>query len=185
MRLMPLDSRYRPLQPERTCPHLEVGSTGVAGRFYARCAVGTAEDRERWRDPERERLLAEVEALTAIMEVRLGDATASLWTAKARQLQALNSPTPSGAAELVTAELEREVSRFLVEIEAVFRDENERLERLNLPLDTCMELLRELFQRWVTQRSTENLGIPDELVERFPEQAWWLLRPRPPAPRAG
>jgi hypothetical protein len=42
------DSRNRPLHPGRTCQHLDVGSAGVPGRFYARCAVGTAEDRERW-----------------------------------------------------------------------------------------------------------------------------------------
>jgi hypothetical protein len=180
-RLMPLDSRYRPLQPERTCQHLQVGSAATAGRYYARCAVGTAEDRARWGDPERERLLAEAEALTAIMEARLGDATQELWAAKARQLQALNSPSPSGHAEVATAELERAVRRYLVGIEAVFEDEIARLERLNLPLDTCMELLRELLQRWIPQRSAETLPIPDELVERFPEQAWWLLRPRTPA----
>ena len=180
-RLMPLDSRYRPLQPERTCQHLEVGSGATAGRYYARCAVGSAEDRARWRDPERERLLAEAEALTAIMEARLGDATQRLWEAKARQLQAFNNPGPRGAAETATAELEQVVRRYLVDVESLFEEERGRLDRLNLPLDTCMALLRELVQRWITQRSAETLTIPDELVERFPEQAWWLLRPRTPA----
>jgi len=42
------DSRQRPLRPERTCGHLEVGAAGQAGRFYARCALGTAADRARW-----------------------------------------------------------------------------------------------------------------------------------------
>jgi hypothetical protein len=180
-RLMPFDSRYRPLKPERTCQHLEVGSAGVAGRYYARCAVGTAADRERWADPERERLLAEAEGLTRVIEERLGGLTEELWAAKARQLQALESPSTGADADAATAGLERLCRRFLVEIEAVFEDEAERLERLHLPLDTCMDLFRELLTRWVAQRSTESPTVPDELVERFPEQAWWLLRPRTPA----
>ena len=180
-RLMPFDSRYRPLKPERTCQHLQVGSTQVAGRYYARCAVGTAADRQHWTDPERERLLAEVEALSEVIELRTGALTVALWAAKARQLQAMDNPSAGGSAEAATAELEQMAGRYLVEIEAVFEDEIERLKRLDLPLDTCMELFRELLQRWVPQRSGESPAIPDELVERFPEQAWWLLRPRTPA----
>ena len=179
-RLMPLDSRYRPLKPERTCQHLEVGAATAAGRFYARCAVGTAADRQRWRDPDREQLLAESEALTAVIEERLGTRTEELWVLKARQLQAMEGAGTSSAAE-ATWELEQATRRFMVDIEAVLRDEADRLDRLNLPLDTCMELFREIFLRWVPQRSAETPTIPDELVERFPEQAWWLLRPRTPA----
>jgi hypothetical protein len=179
--LMALDSRYRPLRPERTCQHLEVGTTTVAGRFYARCAVGTAEDRARWADPERERQLAEAEALTAVMEERIGARTRELWAAKARQLQALSAPAERFEAEAATAHLENLARRYMVEVEALLEDEMERLNRLNLPLDTLMQLFREIFARWIPQRTTETPSIPDELVERFPEQAWWLLRPRTPA----
>ena len=177
-RLVPFDSRYRPLRPERTCQHLEVGASATAGRFYARCAVGTAEERRRWADPERERLVAEAEAFTAIVEERLGGLTEQLWAAKARQLSAFESG--AGGAQ-ATAELEEMAQRFLVEMEALLRAETERLERLNLPLETCVELFREILARWVPQRSAETPRVPDELVERFPEQAWWLLRPRTPA----
>jgi hypothetical protein len=179
-RLMPFDSRYRPLKPERTCQHLEVGATQVAGRYYARCAVGTAADRERWADPEREQLLAVAEGLSRVVEERLGTLTEQLWTAKARQLSAFESSGGADAAA-ATAELEAVAARFLVEIEALLNDEQERLEQLNLPVATCMELFREIFARWVPQRSAETPRVPDELVERFPEQAWWLLRPRTPA----
>src|SRR5258706_12926924 len=78
-RLMPFDSRYRPLKPERTCQHLEVGAATPPGRFYARCAVGTAADRQHWRDPARELLPAEAEALTTVAEERLGARTEPLW----------------------------------------------------------------------------------------------------------
>ncbi len=177
--LMPFDSRYRPLKPERTCQHLEVGNAAVAGRYYARCAVGTAEDRRRWADPEREALVAEAEALTAAIEERMGGLTAELWAAKARQLAAMEHGGSGAAA--ATAELEDASRRYLADIETVLVAEQARLDRLNLPLDTCMELFREVLARWVRQRSAEQPAIPDELVERFPEQAWWLLRPRTPA----
>ncbi|HXA29794.1 MAG TPA: hypothetical protein VN193_13730 [Candidatus Angelobacter sp.] len=180
-RLMPFDSRYRPLKPERTCQHLEVGITSAAGRYYARCAVGTAEDRHHWRDPERERLVAEAEALSEVMEVRMGVQTETLWLLKARQLQAFDSASGGGGAEAATGELERACRRFLVDFEALMEEEMERLDRLNLPLATVVELIREILLRWIPQRSAEQPGIPDELVERFPEQAWWLLRPRTPA----
>jgi hypothetical protein len=178
---MPFDSRYRPLKPERTCQHLEVGQAKAAGRYYARCAVGTAADRARWTDPEREQLVAVAEQLTGIVEERMGARTEQLWAAKARQLSALESSAGTGNAAAATAELEEVVQRYLVEIEALLTAESALLERLNLPLATCMELFRELLARWVPQRSAENPRIPDELVERFPEQAWWLLRPRTPA----
>ncbi|HZS14663.1 MAG TPA: hypothetical protein VFC09_08710 [Candidatus Dormibacteraeota bacterium] len=180
-RLMPFDSRYRPLKPERTCQHLQVGSAAVPGRYYAQCAVGTADDRRRWADPERERLVAEAEALTAVLEEKLGRITEELWRAKARQLQVFEHPSGGGSVEAATAGLEDVCRRFLVDIEAVLHEESARLERLALPLDTCMQLFREIFARWIPQRSAEPPQVPDELVERFPEQAWWLLRPRTPA----
>lgn len=179
-RLMPFDSRYRPLKPERTCQHLEVGSRSAAGRYYARCAVGTAEDRQHWRDPERERLVAEAEELSEVMELRMGAQTEALWLLKARQLQAMESPN-GGGAEAATVELERACRSYLVDFEALMEEEMERLDRLNLPLATVVELIREILLRWIPQRSGEQPSIPDELVERFPEQAWWLLRPRTPA----
>jgi hypothetical protein len=177
---MALDSRYRPLKPERTCQHLDVGSTAVAGRYYGRCAVGTAADRQRWAGPDREQQLAEAEALTAAIEARMGGLTEQLWAAKARQLQAFDHGGDAAEAELATATLERLARSYLVDVEALFREERARLDRLNLPLDTCMELFTEILARWITQRSAETPTIPDELVERFPEQAWWLLRPRTP-----
>jgi hypothetical protein len=179
-KLVPFDSRYRPLKPERTCQHLEVGSAQAAGRYYARCAVGTAADRQRWADPVREALVAEAEALTAIVEARLGGLTEALWTAKARQLAAFESGS-SGDATAATAELEHVAQRLLIEMAGLLNSESARLERLDLPVATCMEMFREVFARWVPQRSAERPRIPDELVERFPEQAWWLLRPRTPA----
>jgi hypothetical protein len=181
-RLLPLDSRYRPLAPERTCQHLEVGTrTTAPGRFYGRCAVGTAEDRKGWADPERERLLAEVEALQEVMEERMGQLTQQLITAKGAQLAAFSTPGQGRGVEAATAEVHRLARAYMVGIEALCEEEAERLQRLNLPLDTLMELFRVVFDRWVTQRSMETPVIPDELVERFPEQAWWLLRPRSPA----
>jgi len=175
-RLLPFDSRYRPLKPERTCQHLEVGAARAAGRYYARCAVGTAADRQRWADPEREELLAVAEGLSRVVEERLGGLTEELWTAKARQLRAFEGG--GGDAAAATAELEAVARRFLVDIEVLLNTESDRLERLNLPVATCMELFREILARWVPQRSAETPRVPDELVERFPEQAWWLLRPR-------
>lgn len=175
---MPFDSRYRPLKPERTCQHLEVGAAQAAGRYYARCAVGSAADRERWADPERERLLAVAEELSRVVEERLGTLTEELWAAKARQLAAFEN---AGGAAAATAELEQVTQRFLVDIEVLLVAERARMEQLNLPVATCMQLFREVLARWIQQRSAEAPRVPDELVERFPEQAWWLLRPRTPA----
>ncbi len=181
LRLLPLDSRYRPLQPERTCQHLEVGSAHVAGRFYARCAVGTAADRQGWADPERERLLAEAEALTEVLDARTGRLTEELVAAKANQLRALSTPDEGRSASAATVELEGAIARYMVEVRALLDDEADRLERLHLPRESLLALFDEIFARWVRQRSMETPPIPDEVVERFPEQAWWLLRPRTPA----
>jgi hypothetical protein len=175
---MAMDSRYRPLKPERTCQHLGVGSTGIAGRYYGRCQIGTAEDRQRWAGPERERQLAVAEALSAAMEERLGTLTEELWAAKARQLQYFEQPGQSVGADQATADLEELARRYMTEVEQLFVDRRELLDALNLPVDTLMDLFTEIFGRWIPQRSAATPAIPDEIVERFPEQAWWLLRPR-------
>jgi len=178
-RLVPLDSRYRPLQPGRTCQHLDVGSTATAGRFYARCLIGSAEERTRWVDPERERLLADAEAITAVLEVRTSALVDRMWELKGEQLRAADSPHPGRAEQdAITAELQRLVQQAMTEMEAALEEETERLARLNLPLGTTMEFLQAVMQQWVESRTLVNPVIPDEWVERFPEQAWWLLRPR-------
>jgi hypothetical protein len=45
-----------------TCVHLEVGNSEAVGRFYARCALGTAADRALHTGPELERELQGMEA---------------------------------------------------------------------------------------------------------------------------
>jgi hypothetical protein len=184
-RLVALDSRYRPLRPERTCNHLEVGTRDTLGRFYARCAVGTAEDRRRWADPEREAQVAEAAAVGAAMEQSTAALVDRLWESKGRQLRAMSDGDPA-ELEAATRELRLHARQALQAIDAVMHQEAERLARLNLPVDTTMEFLTAVVERFVEQRSAEPPSYPDEWVERFPEQAWWLLRPRAAAvPRGG
>ena len=175
-RLVPLDSRHRPLRPERTCVHLEVGSSR-AGRFYARCAAGTAADRALWADPERERALSDAEAITVAMEGRTAPLVDRLWAAKGRQLRAIEDHDGL-ARDRAVAEQQAVVADFMGEIEVVLVEQRDRLDRLKLPLGTTLEFLRTLLDQFVTQSNADTPTIPDEWVERFPEQAWWLLRPR-------
>jgi hypothetical protein len=176
-RLIALDSRYRPLPPSRTCQHLDVGSTATSGRYYARCAVGTAADRARWGGPQRERLLADAEAVTAALERHTGGLSDELWAAKGRQLRAIQADD-AVEREQATAELQRIADAMLAGLGEALDAEQERLERLSLPKDTTIAFLRAVIDRFVQQSSAEPVAIPDEWVERFPEQAWWLLRPR-------
>lgn len=45
----PEDLRGRPLQPVRGCAHTQVGRRrGERNRYFTACALGTAEDRQRW-----------------------------------------------------------------------------------------------------------------------------------------
>jgi hypothetical protein len=143
--------------------------------------VGTAEDRKQWEDPERERLLAEVEALQHALDARTGGLLEEMVAAKGRQLAAMSTPGAGRGATAATAELEQTIGRYMVEVRALLDDEADRLERLHLPRESLLALFDEIFARWVPQRSMETPAIPDEVVERFPEQAWWLLRPRAPA----
>jgi hypothetical protein len=165
------------MRPERTCSNLEVGDMPQTGRYYARCAVGTAQDRARWADPRREQLLADAAAITAALEARTAPLVDRLWAAKGRQLQATEEQNHL-ARDRAVAEQQAIVGDCMAEIAAALAQETPRLERLNLPRGTTLEFLRALLDQFVAQTSAENPAIPDEWVERFPEQAWWLLRPR-------
>ena len=60
------DSMNRPLEPLRTCRHLVAGQVrDQEGRFYPRCALGSAEQRDRWVEqdaPAVRRAFGELEA---------------------------------------------------------------------------------------------------------------------------
>lgn len=176
-RLVPLDSRHRPLRAERTCQHLEVGNAGQAGRFYARCAVGTAADRARWADPGRERALSDAQAITDAMEERTAALVDRLWAAKGRQMAAAEERDALGRDRAV-GEQQAVVAEFMRAVEVVLTEQGDRLARLDLPMGTTLEFLRTLLDQFVAQAGAGTPDIPDEWVERFPEQAWWLLRPR-------
>ena len=173
-RLLPMDSRYRPLKPERTCAHMEVG-TGTAGRFYACCAVGTAGERIAWA-AARAQQLAELDAVQREMTTRTAALSDQVWMVKGRQLRAFATGDVMESAA-ATRELRAETERLLAGMEAVLEERHTQLRTLGLSVDVCMDLLRNLTDRWVEQRTAEPPEITDADLRRFPKQAWWLVRP--------
>lgn len=169
-----LDTKFEPLRPVWTCGHLEAGQTpGLAASYYGRCRLGTAAERARWGaqlEQERVRALKELFLdLNAVIEPLL----AHLWAAKGQQLRA-------GGDAATTQRLEETQRSCLVPLFAYVDANAARMNALGLPADAFTALFDEAAQHLVRSSSSSPIfQIPDEILDRFPEEIRVFFRPQP------
>ena len=172
---VPLDTQYRPLASIWTCVNLDFGRMPRAQwRHFARCRVGTAEDRLAWVAQVREDRLTVVRAIQAEMAPMMAKQVTDLWTAKGRQLAAAAGTEEH---EDASAELGRLIQRFLTSTEAFFEDHDREMAVLSLPISATMDLFRELLDSWAEQPNAEVPTVSEAALARFPEEARILFTP--------
>ena len=142
------DSMNRPLGTRLTCRHLVTGvDPARRGRFYPRCALGSAEERLRWValvSP------AKLEVVRAIQE----EFDRFSWQHREELVEAKARLMASPGEEQLRTELERLLDSFLGAIGMFLSEREERLGEVGLPADALMLLIEEWSRAWVTSRRT-------------------------------
>jgi hypothetical protein len=168
-----LDTQYQPLPAVWTCRHLQVGvMPGMASSHYARCRLGTAEQRQAWVAGLLADRVAALRDLSREISVVVGPQLRDLWRAKGRQLSSAFDPQAA-------AELQKAVDEISNLIE-IFLDENQdRMTGLGLPPEATRALIREALAEWVRSPTAEAsaLELSDESLDRFPPEIRDFLRP--------
>jgi hypothetical protein len=146
------DSTNQPIGTVASCRHLLSGSSpGRQGRYYARCALGTAADRKAWAGrvgPER---LSKVRALQAEFD---------LFSRPYReQMMQLKAEVAEVSADDAERRLERAMADFLKAVDGFLADNEDRFREIALPVGPLKHLLHEWSWAWVgTSRSSPAMG---------------------------
>jgi hypothetical protein len=172
-----LDLHYRPLPPVVTCQHLQVKATVVgAHRYYGRCGIGDAAARQQWVEQVRSLRLRALREVGAEINRITRPLLIQLWEAKGRQLEAHRL---SRETALPTAAVREVARRMRTQIMAVLQEHRAELESAGLPYETCRELVDAMLERFVSHPSTDvPLGVPPELLARFPEAVRIFFEPQ-------
>jgi DNA-binding TFAR19-related protein (PDSD5 family) len=171
-----LDLQYRPLRPSRSCRFLTVGELATTpGTFYARCALGGAAARERWIERlDRERL-QKLQVLRLALAASLRPQIEELWRVKGDQLREQKQgerewPDSTAALQAASGQVTSAMEQFL--------DQNsERLEELKLPRDAVVKATLISLEAFITQTTSEQGQLPEEVLAGFPKEVRALLRP--------
>jgi hypothetical protein len=172
---VPLNTQYSALESIWTCGNLDFGRIPRRSwRHYGRCRLGDEARRLNWVVEVRDDRLAVVRAMQRELSPMLAQQTVELWTAKGQQLA---SPHGSQEFAAATSDLLRKGNQFLTAIEAYFEEHAAEMAVLSLPIDTTMDLFRELIYRWVDQPNAEIPTVSESELLRFPEEARILFTP--------
>jgi anti-anti-sigma factor len=156
---------HRPLGSRLTCQHLTVGADAQAkGRFYPRCALGTAAARKRWVAEVGQARLDVMRALREEFDAWVEPRRRRLFEAKAR---ALENPGRTAPRE----RLERELVDFRVAITGFLAERKPRFEDVGLPLQPLARLVDEWARAWVDSRHLGALRLSASAFAAFPPQA--------------
>jgi hypothetical protein len=172
---VPLNTQYAAMESVWTCSNLDFGRIPRRNwRHYGRCRLGDTQRRLEWVVEVRDDRLAVVRAMQRDLSPLLAQQTVELWSAKGRQLA---SPHGSQEFAAATSDLLHKGNQFLTACEAYFEEHSAEMDLLSLPIDTTMNLFRELIYRWVDQPNAEIPTVSESALERFPEEARILFTP--------
>jgi len=176
---IPLDTLYQPLEPILTCRHLETRAMTQRHRWYAACALGDAEARNRWVLEVGPARLGRIRAVQRELGGAIAPYMTRLWELKGQQLLALRDgkdPEPA------TTELRRLGGEMTEELSNFVKGHRQALAAIEMPADATMQLVRAAVDRFVdTYFATEvTLDVPDDLLKRFPEPVQSFFRPPVP-----
>ncbi len=162
VRFIPLDTRHRPLRPVWSCAHLEVAY--ASEQPYTSCRLGTRADRVDWARRVRADRLESWRAIAREFGEALKESLASLYAAKAAQLEAQGTP---GSRDAERA-LRDAADRFLDLDFALIDRRAAELAEIGFPVDAMKIVTRDALQA-LTQRPAVygSYTPPAELLAPF------------------
>jgi hypothetical protein len=138
---------------------------------YARCRLGTAEQREAWVASLRAERVEALRDLSRELTVAMEPKLQGLWQAKGRQLS-------SRFDAQAMSELQVAVDEILGLIDSFLEENEERMTRLGLPPEASRALIREALAEWVSSPTAEpSREVSDSVLDRFPSEIRDFLRP--------
>lgn len=163
-----VDFARRPTHPILTCAHLGIGAGDRSNHFYPRCALGSAEDRERWVEGVTPELLARLREVSAAYRSWATNRMRPLWDLKARYIASL-ADRDSVAAEAARRELEIAVEALTADAHAFNSQHAPELREVGLSIDAVDAMVRLASKHWAFKDLSDRPGaLPDELLEQFP-----------------
>ena len=161
-RFVAATTREQPLGMHLSCVHLRVGEH-AHNRFYAQCALGTADGRRAWLRQVGDRRVETMRRLSIEFTEMYGGQTEPLLAAKAAAISAPDDPT---AAE----ELERRLTELSTAVDEFLAAESRTLEEIGFPVAALRVFIDGVLERW---RESPRLGSPpiaQEQLEGFPAE---------------
>ena len=173
---IPLDTLYHPLEPVITCRHLETRLLRPRYRWYAACAVGDAEARQRWATGVGLARLQHIRALQLELGTVMAPFNRGLWEGKGRQLEALRD---SRDASKETARLRQLGSDAVAALAVFLQSHQQEFDAVDIPITAAGELIKVAVDRFIaTQYSSEiSFEVPDDVLQRFPASVRGFFRP--------
>ena len=159
---VPTDTMHRPLRTELSCRHLATGQQpgAAGGSFYARCSLGSADERVRWLAMVTPARLEVMRALQEEFDAGVAAQRADLFNARAELLN-----RPESAAR--RRELEAALQAFLAAAAGFVAGREQRFEDVGLPAPALLRLVEDLCRSWAQTRPARSGDVAAEL-ERFP-----------------
>jgi hypothetical protein len=167
--------QFKPLAPVLTCQHLVRGTIESGGaRAYARCLLGSTEERTRWVERVRPERLRVVSQLADELRQLLRPHIHAMWETKGALLRGDAGPEAA-------SELEAEMDAVIADCDRVIDANEVRLAEVGFPAAPVKLLVRRALADW--RRNGDRvyrLEMSDEMLSQFPPDVRELLRPRQP-----
>jgi hypothetical protein len=178
---IPLDTLYQPLEPVLTCRHLETRSMTQRHRWYGACALGNADARRHWARQIGIARLEQIRAMQRELGAAIAPYTIRLWALKGQQLRAFRDGADAGPA---TVELRQLAGQMTAELEHFMQKRSAAFAGLDMPIDAAGRLIAVAIDRFIdtTYAAEITFEVPDDVLQRFPEQVRTFFRPDVPLP---
>jgi hypothetical protein len=151
-----LDIRYEPLPPVWTCRHLAAKSL-------------------HWVEEVRRQRLDKIRALGVDLSQATRELLPQLWAAKGDELRKLAEGLDVSEEMRALDEIR---GRYMKTAKVFFEERSAVLAEINLPLDLVLQLVDAALADFVGAKAIPGqYRVPDELLDRFPEDVRVILRP--------
>jgi len=168
---VPLDTAYEALAPVNSCSHLRMREQpGRPYSYYGSCRIGDASDRAAWVSLVSGRRLELMRGVQEALAARTAAQVADLYAAKSAQLR---SQAPGD--QLVP--LRRAATAYMEAATATLIENADILDQVELPVATCVDLVRLVLDNWIEGSTMQPEPIPTRFLDGLSAVARALIEP--------